>query len=435
MTGHNLTEWARHGRRLWLVLAFFALSTWLGGCERKAPSPAPVQAQPAAVTPDVAQAEGFIEQYWARPLPPQGNPPASVTAHGITLAPESCGACHRQQFDDWRTSLHSRAMGPGVLGQLVAMPAHARDQHQDCLRCHAPLAEQAASLFAALQQQQTPTPAVAQLPKALHEQGLTCAGCHVRGYEWHGPPRRDGSLPDGEVDALAHNGWKANSAFENSRFCAACHQFEDDQFALNGKLLENTYREWQDSRHAREGKACQSCHMPERRHVWRGIHDREMVKNGVDIEAGAAAVANGHVTARLSVTNTGVGHYFPTYVTPKVVLRGFQQDAAGHTIDGTQQEYVIGRQVALDLSREIADTRIAPDAQAIFDYRAPRHPAAAALAFEAEVQPDAFYLEFYLSLLQDRATVGESRRLLSKARDDAKASPYSLFSKRLPLPR
>jgi hypothetical protein len=435
MTGQTLTESARQRRQSWLVLSFAALSVWLGGCERQSPPPQPALPKPVALMPDDAQTKRFIEQYWARPLLPQGSPPAIVAAQGITLAPESCGTCHQQQFDDWRTSLHSRAMGPGLMGQLVAMPAHAREQHQDCIRCHAPLAEQADSLVATLQKSLARKPVAADLVRPLHEHGLMCAACHVRGYEWNGPPRRDGSLPSTATGTSPHGGWKANGAFESSQFCAACHQFKDDEYALNGKLLENTYREWQDSRQAREGKACQSCHMPDRRHLWRGIHDPEMVKKGVEIQAGVPVVANGQVTARLSVANTGVGHYFPTYVTPKVVLRGYQENAAGHKIDGTAQEYIIGRQVTLDLSKEIADTRIAPDAQANFDYRASRHPDAAALVFDAEVQPDAFYLEFYLALLKDDATAGESRRLIAEARDKAKASPYILFSKRLPLLR
>ena len=282
--------------------------------------------------PDAAQAERFLDEHWARPLAPQGNPPAAVTAQGITLAPESCGTCHAQQFADWRSSQHSRAMGPGLMGQLVAMPAHAKDEHQNCIRCHAPLAEQADSLVAALEKNQARKPGAANLNpvQPLHEHGLVCAACHVRAYEWHGPPRRDGSVASGDVGALPHGGWKANSAFESSQFCAACHQFKDDEFSLNGKLLENTYREWQGSRYALQGKACQSCHMPDRRHLWRGIHDPAMVKQGVDIQAGAPAVADGQVIARLSVTNSGVGHYFPTYVTPKVVLRGYQEIGRAH---------------------------------------------------------------------------------------------------------
>ena len=31
----------------------------------------------------------------------------------------------------------------------------------------------------------------------------------------------------------------------DSRFCAACHQFTKDEYALNGKLLQDTHAEWQ----------------------------------------------------------------------------------------------------------------------------------------------------------------------------------------------
>lgn len=315
------------------------------------------------------------------------------------------------------------------------MPAHARDEHQGCIRCHAPLAEQADSLVAALETLEKRTRKQSERAgevMPLHEQGLVCAACHVRKHEWFGPPRRDGSRPAGDQSAAPHGGWTASRAFESSQFCAACHQFEDDDYALNGKLLENTVREWQASRYARQGVSCQSCHMPDRRHLWRGIHDAEMVKSGVEMVAGEAAIVNGQVVSRLRVANTGVGHFFPTYVTPRVVLRGFQQDAAGRKLSGTEQQFVIGRQVSLDLSQEIADTRIAPDATAAFDYRGPRHGSAANLVWEVEVQPDAFYLEFYAALLRD-ALDGKSRQLIVQARDSAAASAYKVFARRLPL--
>ena len=135
----------------------------------------------------------------------------------------------------------------------------------------------------------------------------------------------------------------------------------------------------------------------------------------------------------MSVTNTGVGHFFPTYVTPRVLIRGFQQDAAGRKLGGTEQQFVIGRQVSQDLSREIADTRIAPDAKSAFDYRGPHHGGATSLVWQAEVQPDAFYLEFYGALLRD-PLVGPSRSLIALARDSAAASSFSIFSRQVPLP-
>ena len=123
----------------------------------------------------------FLARHWARPLAAQGKPPAAFSALEASLDPTACGTCHRAQLDDWRSSRHSRAMGPGVSGQLVDMDAAAVDEHQNCLRCHAPLAEQEASLAKAI---------TTRSKAGLHEQGLVCAGCHVRANVRHGPTRR-----------------------------------------------------------------------------------------------------------------------------------------------------------------------------------------------------------------------------------------------------
>jgi cytochrome c554/c'-like protein len=368
--------------------------------------------------------DAFLDRYWARPLPPLQQ------ARGISPEPASCGACHTGQLEGWSGSLHSRAMGPGVLGQLAAMAPHATDEHQQCIRCHAPLAEQADGLVAALSAKTVPHAPRGERP--LHEQGVVCAACHVRGGRWYGPPRRDGSGPAGDTAAFPHGGWTASSAFEDSRFCAACHQFGKDDYALNGKPLENTYEEWRASRHAREGRTCQSCHMPQRRHLWRGIHDPEMVKAGVTIRATPPAVDSGAVTAALAIENSGVGHRFPTYVTPRVVAEIHQEDADGRPLDGTRREHVIARQVPLDLSREIADTRIEPDEKAVLEYRAPLHARAAALVFQVRVEPDAFYAAFYRSVL-DAGQAGNGGKMLDEALRQANDSVFVLYSERAPL--
>lgn len=360
----------------------------------------------------------FLDRHWARPLAAQGKAPASFTAGEADLSPAACGACHIAQFEGWRNSLHSRAMGPGVLGQLLDLDAAAADEHQDCLRCHAPLAEQALDLSHAIRKRS----------RGSHEWGLTCAGCHVRGQVRYGPPRRDGSAAD-PATPLPHGGWQAAREFEDSRFCAACHQFEADGYALNGKLLENTYEEWRASRHAREGRNCQTCHMPDRAHLWRGIHDPKMVRSGVTIRADAARVAAGRVRASLAIANTGTGHAFPTYVTPRVVLEMFQQDAAGRPLARTRRMQAIERRVSPDLSREIADTRLLPDQRMSLSYDLPIERAAAALVSRVRVEPDAFYVGVYRDALSRRSTQA-GRAMLERALATARSSGYTLFERR-----
>ncbi len=296
-------------------------------------------------------------------------------------------------------------MGPGVVGQLVAMTAAER---QDCQRCHAPLQEQS------------------EPRSLLFAEGLVCAGCHMRSDQMYGPPRRDGSEL-AAADGMPHKGWSASPAFEDSKFCATCHQFGTDGYALNGKLLENTYEEWRASRYAREGRACQSCHMPDRRHLWRGIHDPAMARSALTVRAGAFQLESGAIKATWEVANSGAGHYFPTYVTPRVVVYIRQEGRDGAPIAGTLREYTIARHVKGDLSEELADTRLAPHETRVLEYSAKRHPRATHLTLQIQVEPDAFYTELYRSLLRENGA-GPGREQIVQALRKSIASRYTLYA-------
>ena len=373
----------------------------------------------------------FLRQHWRRPIAPQGPAPSGYTPIEASLHPEACGTCHPTQFADWRTSLHSRAMGPGVAGQLVEMIESDPGAALACQNCHAPLAEQKPLLVGP---SRAPSPNSA-FDATLRAKGLACAGCHVRGHERFGPPRRAGtvvSTPPRET--LPHHGVTRTSAFLKSEFCRGCHQFEPGDFALNGKLLENTYNEWKASRFARSGVQCQDCHMPDRRHLWRGIHDPDMVRGGLTITLTPGAVpsrAGGMLTATLKVENTGVGHAFPTYVTPRVVMSAELLDASGTVLAGSRQERVIERNIELDLSRENSDTRLGPGQAATLRYRQRIDRSGLRARFSVVVYPDAFYTRFFESLLQ--AGAGKGSEQIREALEHTRRSPFTVFVKELPL--
>jgi hypothetical protein len=379
-----------------------------------------------AATPAV---EEFVARHWRAPLAPQGAPPARFSATEASLAPEACGTCHPAQLADWRTSVHAQSMGPGVAGQLVEMLDNAPGDALACQTCHAPLAEQRPLVRERGGHVKNPV-----YDPALSSRGLVCAGCHVRAHERFGPPRRDGSVaPLGPRETLPHNGVTRTSAFLASEFCRGCHQFTSNGFALNGKLLENTYEEWKASRFAREGVQCQDCHMPDRRHLWRGIHDPEMVRSGLKVTArgGERRVRAGDlVDASLAVESTRVGHAFPTYVTPRVVLRGELIDAAGDVVAGTRRERVIAREVALDLSREIRDTRLSPGGRARLDYRVRAPAPGLRVRLSVVVEPDAFYTAFFEVLLENGAGRGEAQ--IREALAASRRSVFTVFVQELP---
>src|SRR5262245_64607483 len=135
-----------------------------------------------------------------------------------------------------------------------------------------------------------------------------------------------------------------------------------------------------------------------------------MVRSGLTITAAREAEryqAGDIARLTLTVENTRVGHAFPTYVPPKVVLRGELLDATGTVVPDSLQEVVIAREVSLDLSRELFDTRLLPGQRATLEYR--RRLAAAGLRarLSVVVYPDAFYTRFYEALLATGAGRGE----------------------------
>ncbi len=356
-------------------------------------------------------AEAFLQSHWRRPLKAQATGAEGASVRD-SLWPADCGSCHRAQYEDWRTSLHSRAMDAGVVGQLKSMDEADR---RDCQRCHAPLREQL-------------DPAT-----SLNGEGLVCAGCHMREGRIYGPRRRDGSTLAASA-GMPHGGWTANAAFEDARFCGACHQFDATGLALNGKPLENTVEEWKSSRYARDGRACQSCHMPDRRHLWRGIHDPAMTRAGITIERLPAAVEPGsRLTSGWRIVNSGTGHFFPTYVTPRIVATIRQETGSGKALDGTEVRYVIAREVSADLAEELSDTRIAPGEGRVLRYAMKRHPAATRLVLEIRVEPDALYTALYRSLLEggiEEPGRGRIREALARSI----ASRYVLETDRRAIP-
>jgi hypothetical protein len=390
--------------------------------------------QEAASVPRSSAADAndtFLRAHWARPLAAQGAVPDGYGALEGALDAKDCGICHVEQWGDWQRSLHARAMGPGITGQIVNLDSSARSEQQNCLRCHAPLAEQADSLEHAIGEF---TNGDAQaLDNGLHAQGVTCAACHVRGHQRFGPLRRDGTVPsESDRRKLPHGAWTASTAFEDARFCGACHQFDPDGFALNGKLIEDTVEEWRASAFASEGTTCQSCHMLDRRHLWRGIHDAEMVRRAVVIAVSPPKLDHGRVVATLRIRNVGAGHYFPTYVTPRVVAEIYQEASDGQILETTRVQRVIQREVALDLSREIDDSRLAPGAEAVLDYRRPLAPPATHLAYRVRVEPDAFYTAFYESLLAD-GSAGRDAGAIREALARSRASQFVIYDERRSL--
>nr|VFK48568.1 MAG: hypothetical protein BECKTC1821E_GA0114239_11194 [Candidatus Kentron sp. TC] len=326
------------------------------------------------------------------------------------------------------------AMGPGAIGQFFSMP---EEERQACLDCHAPLSEQFDALTQYLddsQWRESDHPAIARLKRPLHGEGVTCGACHIRAGRWYGPPRRRVPLSPEIMALFPHHGWISTEAFQDSRFCAACHQFPPDGPRLDGKLIEDTYREWRESPQARQGMSCQTCHMPDRHHLFRGIHDPATVRKGVEVGSKSFSLSEGKISVLVFLANTGTGHRLPTYVTPEIRLEAYQSDANGASIPNTEQVRRVARSVSIDLTEEYFDTRLAPGQTATLAYQKSLSPCADTLVTRVYVEPDALYARIYEALLELEPE-GEGSVLIRKALAESRASGFPIHEKHYPIPK
>jgi cytochrome c552 len=431
--------------RMWLKILFGlagAAGIVLLAYMRYFSVPNPKAQSRLAATTETLDVENFLAAHWQRPIPLQGVAPPSYGQKEASLRPEACGTCHPTQYTDWKESLHSRAMGPGPWGQIIDLTQNSPEEAIQCTTCHAPLSEQMPALGKTTQGKGNSYAKNPYFDAQLRLEGITCAGCHVRRHQRFGPPKAEGSAAASyPASTLNHGGVHQTPYFEKAEFCKDCHQFDPENSVLvNGKPLQDTYREWKGSIWGRGGAACQDCHMPGRRHGWKGIHDREMVKGGVRIEAHLkklAAISESPLELSVAITNAAVGHKFPTYITPKVFVRADLLNEKGKTLPGTNQEQIIGWDARFfDGGRwkEFFDTRIPPGETSRKNFKWTPPAPATRVRVRVEVQPDYFYhVHFYPAYLKGENLSRDGRRLVEKALKESGDSSYVIFEEVISL--
>jgi hypothetical protein len=383
--------------------------------------------KPGAETVLALDLDSFLARHWAHPLPPQGMPTAGM--EGIRLDANHCGDCHSAQRADWETSRHSASMGAGIEWQFHV---YGQAGSNDCMQCHAPLAEQKALVALDQSWKQAPAGLIPEyLAADLHRQGLTCAACHMRGQVIYGPPHRAGL--EGTEEGLPHRGFQPHPAFSNSQFCSSCHQFPEDGPRLNGKLRQDTYNEWLQSGYPEQGIGCQQCHMPNRRHLWRGISDPEMLRLGLSVRVAEQSVGEGNRRVRLELKNSGAGHRLPTYMVPRIQVRLLWLDAAGTPLDSIL-EHDLQWRTSVDLSAEHFDQRLMPGEHRVLEAPFVPPQAAVALGLWVDVAPKDFYERMYRHMLEQRDRMRpDTLALLLQAIDEAEATHYRAIDQRLSL--
>lgn len=360
-----------------------------------------------------------------------GPPPPALAPAQASLSSRQCGRCHAAQLRDWRGSLHGAAGSPGLLAQTERMTDPAAVE--SCLRCHAPLAEQQPKLRAAHRGGDPTARAYADnaaFDRELQGEGITCAACHVRGWERLGPPTVAPSLL-----TLASYPRRPLAVYQRADLCVGCHQLPA-RAAVAGRPLLDTYREWLLGPYMPRGVQCQHCHMPNREHTWKGVHDPDTFRQGIAVDARAWRGDSGTVSVRAGVTNVGAGHYLPTTPTPAAWLTVELVDGDGQPIAGARVERRIGRHIRFAAGgfEELEDTRIAPGARLGLTqgWRGGAVARAVAARVTVRVRPDDYYEGLYQTRLRGRLDPA-IRAQFEAALARAQASPYVAYQRDVPV--
>jgi hypothetical protein len=315
---------------------------------------------------------------YARAIPYQRTP------EGIeSLRAESCGTCHREIYEEWKTSIHAHAFKDPFFQAYWK-----KDRNiWVCLNCHTPLENQQPTLIKEIPRGrvekavQEPNP---QYDREYQKEAITCAACHVR----------DGVILGPFDDSAAPHPTKFDPAFRTTQICYRCHNVVSGPAQFYNVGPCGTYAEYEGKFFMREkGLICQSCHMPEverpvaesgptrwgRRHLWRGGHDPEMIKQAVAVQVQAQPPApRSGDTVRFSLTllNAGAGHKIPTGDPDRhFTVEFFVQDRTGNVLEeqvDTMGRWIMWQPVIL----EVHDNRLLPLAsrEYRFSYRLPDQP-------------------------------------------------------------
>ncbi|RZV40462.1 MAG: hypothetical protein EVJ48_00640 [Candidatus Acidulodesulfobacterium acidiphilum] len=389
----------------------------------------------------------FLNIYWKTPID-EGKPPYKWPEIQKSLSPSSCMACHYDQYEEWKNSRMAHSMDAGVVAQLLLKKMtskHWKPWVESCMSCHSPIGEYYVEhggykgltakekniLKNGSKAQKAMVVALNMLkiPMGRGALSVSCAACHVRYYRRFGPGVKK-YMKEGNI---VHGGFVPSNAFNHSFFCIKCHQFGHDQRRLDGKLFENTYSEWKRSIYAKKGISCEVCHNPQGSMAFKSIYNKNFVLKAVTIRFKIIHINSGNVHAILSLKNSEVGHDFPTYTTPKVILYIGQENFEKEIYQKTVESYIIGWSVSLNLKKQYFDTRLKPFQTAKLIYDRPLVKAAKYLKAWVVVEPESHYVRFFKAFLKIKRLPKIIKTLMSEALKQDLDSKYILWKKQIKL--
>ncbi|MCP3849550.1 MAG: hypothetical protein GY694_04835 [Gammaproteobacteria bacterium] len=249
-------------------------------------------------------------------------PHQTVPSGTLSLKAKDCGLCHEEIYQEWQTSLHSKAfIDPFFTAYLK------KDKGDPtCSVCHTPLENQSPIILASESGRYddlntTPNP---NFDPELQKEGVTCAACHVKNGTVYGPYR--------EKELNAPHPVAYDEKFLNKSLCQQCHEVPSKDFSLMNEGICSTGMESDTGKWAARGYICQDCHMPiikrplmtgypareGRKHTWPGAYSTHQLKKVFRFKAEQA-----NDGLLITITNSGAGHKVPTGDPDRFIILDF----------------------------------------------------------------------------------------------------------------
>jgi hypothetical protein len=246
---------------------------------------------------------------------------------------EQCGACHEAEYREWRDSRHSQSATNAIFTAGFEAEPTIR-----CVRCHAPLREQAEPFARHLRARRLGPSTLSIPPDSPANEGIGCSTCHVR----------DGAILTARPIETPEHPTRYEPLLTDARFCAGCHQFRFERGRnLTDHVTQDTWREWRAS----STKDCRACHMDRGSHRFPGAHDAQLTKSALDVRT------QGRV---LELTARNIGHRFPTGDLFRHLLVQAEIDGRWITLARLGRTFEVVREEGAYVKRMIADDTLRP---------------------------------------------------------------------------
>ncbi len=249
-------------------------------------------------------------------------PHQEVPSGTASLKAKDCGACHMEIYQEWQTSLHSKAfIDPFFTAYLK------KDKGDPtCSVCHTPLENQSPIILSSESGsyddlETVPNP---DFDPDLQKEGVTCAACHVKDGVIFGPYQ--------EKVLNAPHPVAYDDKFLSKALCKQCHEVPSKDFSLMNEGICGTGMESNTGIWSARGFICQDCHMPTvnrplmsgfparegRKHTWPGAYSTSQLQKVFSFRA---EMREDNLTIR--ITNSGAGHKAPTGDADRFIILDF----------------------------------------------------------------------------------------------------------------